>query len=479
MRKLTLLTLLMAVWPRLAKADTITLEVHDRQRDTDRLITDPLNYSDCVKQYIWTFLYKYSGTGSGYMYWYLGDQCSDIQYRKDPNTCTLLPDTSPNHPSTQGGTFDWTANVLFMAASGLSSCQPWEGELSIWLLVLDSPSSEKLYASAHYTISIDTKGPDPATNLTANFAESGAEVKWDLADTSTTDIAGFYILCWPRPESIPSDTGSSDAGTSTSSDGGTKSRAGLRVADVRAKDGGADAATPDAGADAGDAGHDGGGAADADVDADSDADGDADSDADSDLCGPSGGFGPGAAVNLEDYRCTSRLGASTRDHIVRGLKNGTEYRFGVVVVDKTDNPSLVSNVACATPEQVNSFYDTYRQAGGKGGGFCFIATAAYGSYDHPHVRILREFRDRILARVPGGPGLIRAYYEAGPTLAAAIEGHEALRTAVRMALLPIVGLASLLVFLGPLGSLLVLLAGFAAGATTITAIRWKKARFDR
>ena len=43
--------------------------------------------------------------------------------------------------------------------------------------------------------------------------------------------------------------------------------------------------------------------------------------------------------------------------------------------------------------------------GGSGGG-CFIATAAYGSMMAPHVRILRDFRDRILLQNSIGKGSV-------------------------------------------------------------------------
>ena len=54
---------------------------------------------------------------------------------------------------------------------------------------------------------------------------------------------------------------------------------------------------------------------------------------------------------------------------------------------------------------------------------CFVATAVYGSYEHPSVMILRNFRDTRLATNVAGRLLISAYYRHGPRLAHAISPH--------------------------------------------------------
>jgi hypothetical protein len=69
---------------------------------------------------------------------------------------------------------------------------------------------------------------------------------------------------------------------------------------------------------------------------------------------------------------------------------------------------------------------------------CFIATAAFGSALDPHVQVLKDFRDRVLAPTSIGRAFIELYYAWSPPAAAFIAQHEGLRTAVRWALTPIV-----------------------------------------
>jgi len=66
-----------------------------------------------------------------------------------------------------------------------------------------------------------------------------------------------------------------------------------------------------------------------------------------------------------------------------------------------------------------------------GGGGCFVATAVYGSYDHPSVMVLRRFRDSRLAPYAAGRTFIAAYYCVGPRLSRIVAPHTHLKRSIR------------------------------------------------
>lgn len=75
---------------------------------------------------------------------------------------------------------------------------------------------------------------------------------------------------------------------------------------------------------------------------------------------------------------------------------------------------------------------------GGGSGVCFIATAAYGSYLDPHVKVLQDFRNDYLLTNPMGRAFVAFYYKVSPPIADVISKHEILRTATRWLLTPVV-----------------------------------------
>lgn len=58
---------------------------------------------------------------------------------------------------------------------------------------------------------------------------------------------------------------------------------------------------------------------------------------------------------------------------------------------------------------------------------CFVATAAFGSFDAPEVQVLRWYRDHILSKYVAGRLFIRLYYQGGPLVAHVVRKNSRMR----------------------------------------------------
>lgn len=157
----------------------------------------------------------------------------------------------------------------------------------------------------------------------------------------------------------------------------------------------------------------------------------------------------------------SQAGASSVT--VLGLENGVSYIFEVVAIDDAGNPSGSVFVGEVVPAPEEDLWERYKNAGGAADGDnCFIATAAFGDYDHPMVRVLRRFRDEVLSSSQLGRVVIRCYYWASPGLADWIAQYSAARLLARVLLWPIVGFAAVLLQFGLWPVVLLVLASWGA-----------------
>lgn len=86
-------------------------------------------------------------------------------------------------------------------------------------------------------------------------------------------------------------------------------------------------------------------------------------------------------------------------------------------------------------DNAREFLRKLKEATGQSG--CFIATAAYGSYDHKEVIILRAFRDQILEKSLLGRLFVRTYYLVSPPIARLIYRRKSLQSLVRSMIQPI------------------------------------------
>lgn len=76
--------------------------------------------------------------------------------------------------------------------------------------------------------------------------------------------------------------------------------------------------------------------------------------------------------------------------------------------------NIKTQIQLATRRTTTS-YSSGRSSSSSSGG-CYIATMAYGSYEHPQVIELRKFRDNTLSKSSFGRGFIKTYYKYSPKL---------------------------------------------------------------
>jgi hypothetical protein len=123
---------------------------------------------------------------------------------------------------------------------------------------------------------------------------------------------------------------------------------------------------------------------------------------------------------------------------------------GVYDLDDTEGRIL-------DPTVIGEYSGTSSTNSGGGGDGCFIATAAYGSLMEPHVKILRDFRDRFLIGNTVGKNFVSLYYSYSPPIADFIAEHDSLKIIVRIGLLPVVGVSWIVLKFGPISTVALML----------------------
>ena len=115
-----------------------------------------------------------------------------------------------------------------------------------------------------------------------------------------------------------------------------------------------------------------------------------------------------------------------------------------------------------------------RRRSGGGGGGCFIATGAYESLFEPQVKILRQSRDEYPLPSELGTAFIDLYYRYSPPIAHVIAKHKSLRWAVRITLMPLMGISYVALHITPIQKLLFLMLMLYLTANIFILIRRKK-----
>ena len=171
-------------------------------------------------------------------------------------------------------------------------------------------------------------------------------------------------------------------------------------------------------------------------------------------------------------------GEGTEVPVTANPEDGFEFSGWSGDASGTDNPTTITMNSDKSVTASFSATTTDGDEPGEKKGPCFIATAAYGSPLHPHLDILRDFRDRYLISSKLGRLLVEFYYKCSPVVADFIAKHKALNVVVRISLLPLVAFSYSLLHFGPVKIAVMLLFIFGLPFFLILFLRRKMRRVE-
>lgn len=93
-------------------------------------------------------------------------------------------------------------------------------------------------------------------------------------------------------------------------------------------------------------------------------------------------------------------------------------------------PSLSRNAQNAKSSNNTTLYTSGKNT--KEG--CYIATMAYGNYNHPKVLVLRKYRDDVLLKTALGKLFVKVYYTVSPHMVACLKRHHKTNCIIRKVL---------------------------------------------
>ena len=123
---------------------------------------------------------------------------------------------------------------------------------------------------------------------------------------------------------------------------------------------------------------------------------------------------------------------------VRKLQQGivsAERQLQKAIMDKERQQALFEEQKTKDAERQRALFEEQMSAATPPKrGFCFIATAVYGDYDHHQVQVLRQYRDEHLLTKTFGRACVSAYYVCSPPIADWLRKHPAFAKPVKRVL---------------------------------------------
>lgn len=241
-------------------------------------------------------------------------------------------------------------------AGGVSNCSDTtagDAPRKLVLFFLIDEASGNVTDKTTYNIDFDLRGPPAPTSLApSTFDESTLLVKY-CTPAGTTDVAGYKIYCDATGASgvasSSADPVCSTTNTTTAATTTTTTTTGTTSG------GGSDATTS------------GGGGASASSASSSVAS--SSTGGSTDTCTSSAfvaGMDPSGLVE-----CASVPGITSIEAQAPGFDVGVLGAVAIAAYDNVGNVGKLSNIVCATPEEVTDFFEAYKAAGGQAGGGCY------------------------------------------------------------------------------------------------------------
>lgn len=414
-----------------------------------------LAHCQCQSQvFVRTTLVPVSPVSSDPVHFWVGQNCDTTDLTQRPTTCAAFPGLDKKIadfiPDNQPIPF--TANQLMFPLAQQSCPQQTGNSNTVWAFIDRSGDSIpdmggdfKLTDETGTTflpVSFDTQPPSAVQSPSVVGVDNGFKVSWTVNNGDVSDLRGYQVLCLSQ-----------------------KTRKALfhtRKSDpeyVRAQD--VDGCTPITGVTP-----DGGVAADAGT------------------SGGDAGTDDETAFQLLDpkFICAGFQQGGSSNGVRIDLGDGTDIDEGgadegilvkIVAIDMARNGGSADAETDSPPVPAIDAWNYYHEQNGQAeGGYCFVATAAYGDYDHPYVKVLRRFRDETLAPTGWGRDFIAWYYAHSPPWADFLRAHPVARVTAAILLFPVVVVAAVWNAAGVVGLLTLVLGIYAI-------VRWRRRRVVR